>query len=136
LRSTGVNTDAITRKEELKTGATVILNFGEDRAMITHPGAMEDLIFEDIDWDTIVRSRHLHISSYFIQKGIKKDISRIFQLAKVAGLTTSFDPQWDPSEQWKMDLKDILPFVDVFMPNKKELFNLTRRPPLKKPLTI
>jgi sugar/nucleoside kinase (ribokinase family) len=127
LRNNGVNTDAIARKKELKTGATVILNFGEDRAMITHPGAMEDLVFDDIDWDTITRSRHLHLSSYFIQKGIKKDIGRIFRLAKEEGLTTSFDPQWDPSEEWRMDLEGILPFVDIFMPNKKELFNLTRR---------
>lgn len=127
LHNNGVNTDAIARNAALKTGATVVLNFGEDRAMITHPGAMEDLIFEDIDWDTILRSRHLHLSSYFIQKGIKKDIGLIFRLAKQAGLTTSFDPQWDPSEEWAMDLEGILPFVDVFMPNKKELLNLTRQ---------
>lgn len=127
LRQNGVNTDAIVRKKELKTGATVVLNFGEDRAMITHPGAMENLTFDDIDWDRIFRSRHLHISSYFIQKGIRKDVGRIFQLAKKAGLTTSFDPQWDPAEQWEMDMEAILPFVDVFMPNQKELLNLTRQ---------
>lgn len=127
LRNSGVDTEAIARNENLKTGATVVLNFGEDRAMITHPGAMEDLTFDDIDWDTILRSRHLHISSYFIQKGIRKDVGRIFQRAKDAGLTTSFDPQWDPAEQWNMDLEGILPFVDVFMPNKKELLHLTRQ---------
>jgi len=131
LNKNGVDTNAIARKEELKTGATVVLNFGEDRAMVTHPGAMEDLIFEDIDWETIVSSRHLHLSSYFIQKGIRKDIGRIFRLAKQAGLTTSFDPQWDPSEEWEMDLEGILPYVDVFMPNKKELLNLTRKDTLQ-----
>jgi sugar/nucleoside kinase (ribokinase family) len=127
LRNNAVNTDAIVRNKDLKTGATVVLNFGEDRAMITHPGAMEDLTPEDIDWDTIVRSRHLHISSYFIQKGIRDNIGSIFKRAKQAGLTTSFDPQWDPTEQWNMDMQGILPFVDVFMPNKKELLNLTRQ---------
>lgn len=124
LQGSGVNTDAIARNQNLKTGATVVLNFGEDRAMITHPGAMEDLTFEDIDWEVILRSRHLHISSYFIQKGIRKDVGRIFQRAKAAGLTTSFDPQWDPAEQWDIDMEGILPFVDVFMPNKRELLNL------------
>lgn len=131
LNNNKVNTEAITRKEDSKTGATVVLNFGEDRAMITHPGAMEDLTFEDIDWGTITRSSHLHISSYFIQKGIRKDIGRIFRQAKEAGLTTSFDPQWDPTEQWKMDLEGILPNVDVFLPNKKELFNLTGKRTLR-----
>jgi sugar/nucleoside kinase (ribokinase family) len=125
LKSNGVNTDAIARKADLKTGATVVLNFGEDRAMITHPGAMEDLIYNDIDWHTIGRSRHLHLSSYFIQKGIRSDVGRIFKRAKEKGLTTSFDPQWDPRETWQMDVESILPYVDVFMPNKKELLNLT-----------
>ena len=127
LNANGVNTSAIARKEELKTGATVVLNFGEDRAMITHPGAMEDQTFDDIDWDMVSQSRHLHMSSYFIQKGLKNDVDHIFRRAKEMGLTTSFDPQWDPSEEWKVDLEGILPHVDIFMPNKKELLNLTRR---------
>jgi sugar/nucleoside kinase (ribokinase family) len=125
LKSNGVNTDAIAQKDHLQTGATVVLNYGEDRAMITHPGAMEDLTFEDIDWQTIADSRHLHLSSYFIQKGLRNDIGRVFQRAKALGLTTSLDPQWDPSETWEMDLEGILPYVDIFMPNKKELLNLT-----------
>lgn len=127
LDNNGVNTDAIIRKEELKTGATVVLNFGDDRAMITHPGAMEDLTFKDLDWNIIARSRHMHLSSYFIQKGIKADVGRIFKQARDMGLTTSFDPQWDPSEEWQMDLEGILPYVDIFLPNKKELLNLTRQ---------
>lgn len=131
LNESRVNTHAITQKEGLKTGATVVLNFGEDRAMITHPGAMEDLTFDDIDWNTIGRSRHLHLSSYFIQKGIRHDIGRIFKRARQLGLTTSFDPQWDPAERWDMDLEGVLPFVDVFLPNQKELFNLTGKENLR-----
>lgn len=127
LNGSKVNTCAISRQPELKTGATVVLNFGEDRAMITHPGAMEDLTLNDIDWETIARSRHLHLSSFFIQKGLRKDVGEIFRRAKEAGLTTSFDPQWDPAEQWDMDMQGILPYVDVFLPNKKELFNLTKK---------
>lgn len=134
LKKSGVNTDAIVRKENLKTGATVVLNFGEDRAMITHPGAMEDLSPDDIDWHTVGRSRHLHLSSYFIQKGIRTEVGHIFQRARALGLTTSLDPQWDPSEEWQMDLEGILPHVDIFMPNKKELLNLTRQPTLRKAL--
>ncbi|CAG5000852.1 putative sugar kinase YdjH [Dyadobacter sp. CECT 9275] len=125
LKNKHVNTDAILRREDLKTGATVVLNFGEDRAMITHPGAMEDLAFTDIDWATVGRSRHLHLSSFFIQKGIRKDVPSIFKKAKEIGLTTSFDPQWDPGEEWQMDLEGILPYVDIFLPNKKELLHLT-----------
>ncbi len=134
LHDCGVDTQAILRNEDLKTGATVALNYGEDRAMVTHAGAMEQLFPEDIDWHTISQSKHLHISSYFIQKGIRKDIGNIFKQAKMAGLTTSFDPQWDPSENWDLDLTSLLPYVDVFLPNHKELLNLTGKQSIKEAL--
>lgn len=132
LDANGVCTKAIVRNEDLQTGATVVLNFGEDRAMITHPGAMEELTFEDINWETVGQSRHLHLSSFFIQKGLRNDIGRVFRRAKELGVSTSFDPQWDPSECWDLDLAGILPYVDIFMPNKMELLNLTRQTTLQK----
>ena len=41
------------------------------------------------------------------------------------GLTTSLDVQWDPAETWEINLPHILPYVDVFLPNKIEALQLT-----------
>jgi sugar/nucleoside kinase (ribokinase family) len=125
LKAKGVNTGMIKQSDELKTGATLVLNYNEDRAMITHTGAMEDLRLKDISIEQLKQARHLHFSSYFLQTGLRKDVGELFQQAKQAGLTTSFDPQWDPKEKWNMDIETILPYVDVFLPNEKELLNLT-----------
>ncbi|MGN6495424.1 MAG: carbohydrate kinase family protein [Agriterribacter sp.] len=127
LQKSKVDTNAVKRLSDLSTGATIVLNFNEDRAMVTHPGAMEHLRVDDIDWDVIKNSSHLHFSSYFIQKGIQKDIGSIFKEAKKMGLTTSFDMQWDPAEEWDIDLEAILPHVDVFLPNETELLHITGR---------
>ena len=67
----------------------------------------------------------MHLSSVFLQEGLKPDIIRVFKRAKMLGLTTSFDPQWDPHEKWDVDLKSLLPYVDVFLPNKSELLQFT-----------
>jgi sugar/nucleoside kinase (ribokinase family) len=125
LTSGNVQTDLIVRDKNLKTGATIVLNYDEDRAMITHAGAMEKLNIDDVSSDKLSTARHLHFSSYFLQPGIRKDVSRMFEMAKDLGLTTSFDAQWDPDEKWDLDLKAILPNVDVFLPNQQELFHLT-----------
>jgi len=127
LKSKGVNTDLIIRSEELKTGATIVLNYDEDRAMVTHAGAMEALIFEDITEENLKRARHLHFSNFFMQPGMKKTIGDMFKFAKGLGLTTSFDTQWDPEEKWDLDLYSLLPYVDVFLPNKQELLYLTQK---------
>lgn len=131
LHHKNVDTSAIQQLDHLRTGATVVLNYAEDRAMVTHPGAMEYLGIEDINWDIIKNSSHLHFSSFFIQKGIQKDIGIIFKEAKQYGLTTSFDMQWDPAEEWKIDLQEILPHVDIFLPNETELLKVTGTPTVK-----
>jgi len=120
-----VSTDLIIQDETLNTGATIVLNYDEDRAMVTHAGAMEHLTLQDISAETLSLSRHLHFSSFFLQPGIRKDVQAMFALAKKLGLTTSFDMQWDPAEKWDMNYLTILPEVDVFFPNKQELTELT-----------
>ena len=125
LESKAVDTSLLMMSGELKTGVTVVLNFGEDRAMITHQGAMKHLGLQDVTTSMLNGAKHLHFSSYFLQPGFKKDLHNLFKMAKDAGLTTSFDAQWDPKEKWALDYKRILPYVDVFLPNEKELLQIT-----------
>ena len=125
LQEKNVNTDLIIVDDKLKTGATVVLNFDEDRAMVTHGGAMEHLGIDDIKVEQLLKAKHMHVSSIFLQPEIKKNIIEIFKLAKQNGLTTSLDTQWDPAEKWDLDLENLLPFVDVFIPNEEEIKHLT-----------
>jgi len=126
LKQAGVDTSMIIIDKDLKTGATVALSYHEDRAMITHQGAMSYLGLDDIDEGQLLRAKHLHFSSYFFQPGFKNNVQKLFQMAKNVGTTTSLDVQWDPNEQWELNLEQVLPFVDVFIPNEVELKNLTR----------
>jgi sugar/nucleoside kinase (ribokinase family) len=128
LEAKRVDTSMLMINNELKTGATVILNFGEDRANITHPGAMSYLALNDITAEMLSRAKHLHFSSYFLQPGFKTDLAALFKMARDAGMTTSLDVQWDPLEKWEFDYEKILPFVDVFLPNEQELLKLTGKP--------
>jgi sugar/nucleoside kinase (ribokinase family) len=126
LKKKGVDVSNIVCSSDASTGATIVLNFGEDRAMVTHPGAMADFEMEDIPDRAFRESRHLHVSSIFLQPGLKKDVIKLFEKAKRMGLTTSLDPQWDPAEEWEIDFNALLPYVDVFMPNAKELECITK----------
>ncbi|MHB9142499.1 MAG: carbohydrate kinase family protein, partial [Paludibacter sp.] len=125
LNERGINTSMVTVEEGVSTGATIILNYGEDRAMVTHPGAMDYLTIQDITDDQILQAKHIHFSSVFLQPGIRNDIHKLFERAKNLGLTTSLDTQWDPAEKWDFNYKLILPFVDIFLPNETELLHLT-----------
>jgi sugar/nucleoside kinase (ribokinase family) len=125
LEKKSVNTDYIIRNNKDKTGITIVLNYDEDRAMVTHPGAMEIFSDKDVTDEMLQQAGHLHVSSVFLQKELKKNIVKLFRRAKKLGLTTSLDVQWDPDEKWDLDFNELLPLVDVFMPNKKEMEAIT-----------
>lgn len=125
LKSKGVETRYIVRDGSVSTGATIVMNYGEDRAMVTHMGAMKALTIDDISDEALGSARHLHFSSYYLQPGIRRDVAGLFSEAKKRGMTTSFDMQWDPEEKWDLDYRSILRHVDVFLPNEEEITRLT-----------
>jgi sugar/nucleoside kinase (ribokinase family) len=126
LENKGVSTEFILKDSALKTGATIVLNYEDERAAITHPGAMDHLTIDDITPEKLKTARHLHFSSFYLQPGLRKDVAVMFKMAKESGLTTSLDMQWDPEEKWELDTKEILPYVDIFLPNKQEIIELTK----------
>ncbi len=131
LEAKGVNTQNIVRTDQYNTGVTIVLNFMEDRANVTYPGAMHHLTIHDIAEKSLRRAKHLHVSSLFLQEGLHKDIIHLFRNAKELGLTTSIDPQWDPAGKWELELKNLLPYVDIFMPNAAELMAITQKTTLE-----
>ena len=126
LREKGVDVSCIVKDSHSNTGATIVLNYENDRAMVTYPGAMNNLNINDITKDALSQAGHLHFSSYYLQPGIRNDVGKMFKLAKELNMTTSFDMQWDPEEKWELNYDEVLPYVDIFLPNEQEIQNLTK----------
>jgi sugar/nucleoside kinase (ribokinase family) len=122
----GVDVVKLIETDRFSTGATIVLNYNEDRANITFQGTMDHMTFNDIDKNIFEKTNHIHISSIFMQSGIKKDLIEILSYARLKGVTSSLDTQWDPIEKWDFDYQNILPLVDIFLPNEKELLMLTK----------
>lgn len=125
LEKAGVHTKYVKQIDSESTGATIILNYGEDRANVTYTGAMNSLTYDMIPWNKIPDYDHVHISNFFIQKGIRPEINKIFKYLKYYGVTTSLDMQWDVEEKWDYDFKEGLKYVDIFLPNETEILKLT-----------
>ncbi len=80
LKNKDVDTSYISQSYKFKTGATIVLNYSQDRGNITHCGAMDAL---DITWIPVAefyKFNHLHFSSYFLQKGVQADIVHLFRV--------------------------------------------------------
>lgn len=126
LKAKGVDTRYLIRQDKYATGATICMSYDEDRANLTYQGAMDYMTLEDINPEVFTQTKHIHISSIYMQSGVKRDLIKILELCKQNGVTVSLDSQWDPTETWDLDYKAVLPLLTVFMPNETELKFLTR----------
>jgi sugar/nucleoside kinase (ribokinase family) len=106
------------------TGLTVLLQHEHVRRMLTYPGTTTQLCFDDLDIAYLMSSRHFHLSSYFLQTSLKKDVPRLFALMKEAGLTISLDTNDDPDERWDFSITDVLRHTDLLLPNEQEACKL------------
>ena len=112
------------------TGLTTILPQASGRYILTYPGTMCDLEFRDLDLPYILAAKHLHVSSYYLQTGLRPNFAELFRRAKEAGLTTSLDTNDDPEDRWAGDVQDVLRYVDVFLPNESEACKIAKAEPL------
>ena len=130
LEAKGVDTRYI-KDGPTPTGATICMNYGEDRANLTYQGSMDVMGWDDIDKDVFDNARHIHLSSLFMQSALLRDIHKVLDAAQEKGITVSLDTQWDPVETWKLDYRSVLPKITIFMPNEKELQALTHKDSLE-----
>jgi sugar/nucleoside kinase (ribokinase family) len=131
LRKVGVETSTIIVDSEVKTGITVHLIRGTDRAMLTHLGSISALRPDEVDEALLANTRHVHLGSYFLQEGVQPGLPAIFARAREVKATTSLDPGWDPKERWASGFREALAHTDVFLPNEQELLALTGETTLK-----
>jgi sugar/nucleoside kinase (ribokinase family) len=127
LREGGVDTSSV--KKSLggtSTGVTIILAQSAQRYILTYPGTMAEFCYEDIDRDYLFSARHLHLSSFFLQRALRPKVAQLFREAKRKGLTVSLDTNDDPEKRWGSDLLEVLAYVDVFLLNAREAKAITR----------
>jgi sugar/nucleoside kinase (ribokinase family) len=118
------------------TGLTVVLPYLQQRYILTYPGTMFELQYSDVDMGYVRSARHLHLSSFFLHRALRARIPDLFRQAKAAGLTTSLDTNDDPENKWDRDLLEVLPHVDVFLPNDREAKKIARTDDLSKAINM
>jgi sugar/nucleoside kinase (ribokinase family) len=126
LTQRDVDVSGVIERAEARTGVTVVLVRGSDRAMLTAPGTITELTPELVDRRLLRAARHVHVSSYFLQDGLRPGMADLLREARRAGATTSVDPNWDPSEQWDGGLLDLLDETTILFVNAEEAKRIGR----------
>lgn len=135
LRQRGVDISPILISAQQKTGVSVILSRGADRAILTFLGCIDTLEAHQIPNHLLAQARHLHVCSVFLQSRLRPSLPSLFRLARSSGTTVSLDTNWDPTGKWE-DILDLIAHVDVFLPNEREALAITASSDLAKALDV
>ena len=121
LRAIEVDVSHVAVNAAVNTGVTVLLPHGNVRHSLTYLGSIAQLSRAHLDIEALEQARHLHLCSLYLQQGLHGNIRDMLQHLKTAGLTISLDTNDDPANAWGAPLHDLLPLMDIFMPNEDEL---------------
>jgi sugar/nucleoside kinase (ribokinase family) len=124
LTQSGVSTRNVARTDE-KTGVTIALSNSRDRALVTFQGAISTWTAKRFKLSLLKRHQHLHLTSYYLQQGLQPSFADLFRQAKTQGLTTSVDPNSDPTGAWGKKINRVLRHTDLLFVNEREASNLT-----------
>ena len=115
----------------------VIAPPGVDRVFLHHPGANDTFCSQDLDYESIARSRLFHFGYPPLMKRMYEDggidLAAMMKQVKASGVTTSLDMAYpDPDSpagraDWMQVLENALPYTDVFLPSLEELLYMLDR---------
>lgn len=125
--------------EDGDTAYSIVLAVpGLDRIFLHNPGANDTFAYEDIQWETVSQASLFHfgyptqMKLLYEEQG--KELVKIFKKVKELGAALSLDmaaideTSLAASADWTAILKNVLPYVDFFMPSVEELcFMLDRQ---------
>ena len=131
LAASGVDLAKARILDSSGTGVTIILPHEKNRHILTYAGTIAAMTLADLDMDYLASASHFHLSSLYLQRGLTADAPKLFERLKQAGLTISLDTNDDPDDAWGQPLQEILPLVDVFLPNDRELLRIAGKDTLE-----
>lgn len=124
--------DGLIRDQDSSTSYSIVIAPpGIDRIFLHHPGANDTFSCEDVT-DAMLRGAALFHFGYpplmrrMYQNG-GEELARLFRRSKESGAATSLDmAAVDPDSEagradWTEILKNVLPYVDFFLPSAEEL---------------
>jgi sugar/nucleoside kinase (ribokinase family) len=129
LRLRGIDTHGLGRSSAHATSQTVALSVvGEDRRFVHTLGANADFDVADLDRSLVENADAFYVGGFFVLPGLEsRALGDLYASARAAGVRTILDvvvPSGDDGISLDL-LVDVLPHVDLFVPNLDEARALT-----------
>jgi len=122
LREYGMDVSGILISPESDTSQTLIVNVaGQDRRFIHTVGANAEFRATDFPTDIMTACKVLYLGGYLLMPNVlQEELLPVFAAARQAGARTMLDVATPGPADYLSRLDQLLPHVDVFLPNHHE----------------
>ena len=124
MQGIGIDTQHIYKSATAKTPLGLNISVEGDRSMLTVLGSLNEISFALANENIINQTRHWHIAGYFLLPQLVTHWLDFIVRLTAKNISISLDTNWAPRENWE-DVKNLLPHVDVFLPNENEAMAIT-----------
>jgi sugar/nucleoside kinase (ribokinase family) len=115
----------VKRSNRFKTPLGLNISVKGDRSMLTVLGTLQEIGPDLVKGIDLSQVKHWHIAGYFLLPALFPFWPGFLTQLKQQGITVSLDTNWSPEENWEQVL-DILPMIDLFLPNDQEAMAISR----------
>lgn len=119
LADHGVAVEHVVRRADVGTGLSVVLS-ADERAILTHAGAIATLTAADVPDGLLERARHVHVASPYLTTRLRPELPTLLARARAAGATSTVDTNDDPARTW-LGLAALVEAADTVLPNDGEV---------------
>lgn len=127
LREANVDVSCITTSAEHDTSQTLIVNVeGQDRRFVHTFGANRAFVAGDIPTQLFDQVKVLYLGGYLVLPRVtQNDLAMVFEKARAKGVRTVLDVVVPATGEYLSQFDQLLPHVDVFLPNDLEGARIT-----------
>lgn len=127
FRESHVDDSLLVISKELKTGISLSFTNEKDRSFLTYRGTNEKISIVNVDVEKVKEAAHIHVTGYAGSINHNEYLELLKKIKAETQATVSFDVGWDSIGEWKPEIRDLFPYIDVLFMNETEAEHYGRK---------
>lgn len=127
FRESNVDDSLLATSTTHKTGISLSFTNEKDRSFLTYRGTNEKICIEAVDVEQVKQASHIHVTGYAGSVNHDSYLKLLKRVKEETEATVSFDVGWDSTGEWKPEIRELFPYIDVLFMNETEAVHYGRK---------
>lgn len=120
FRESHVDDTLLATSTEQKTGISISFTNEKDRSFLTYRGTNEKISISQVNVEMVKDASHIHVTGYAGSINHEEYLSLLKRIKEETEATVSFDVGWDSTGEWKPEIRELFPYIDILFMNETE----------------